>query len=131
MQEQNFLWSPLHYIISNAATSVATADIDIMHQYAELVADVALRERVMALIAAEFERTKRMLELIYGGPLAERRPNVHQTLALRERGLRNLHRQQIDSLREWRGSDETEKVALLPELLLTVNAIAGGLGTTG
>jgi phosphoenolpyruvate carboxylase len=53
---------------------------------------------------------------------------------LREAGLRTLHTQQIALLRKWRaeqsaGEDQSEET-LLP-LLLTVNAIASGLRTTG
>lgn len=131
VREQNFTWSPLHYIISNAATSIATADPEIMRAYADLVVDNATRERMMGLIAAEYQRTRQMLEKIYGGPLSERRPNVNQLLVLRQSGLRVLHQQQIDLLRQWRSGSSEEKETILPELLLTVNAIAGGLRTTG
>ncbi|MCB9079487.1 MAG: phosphoenolpyruvate carboxylase [Anaerolineaceae bacterium] len=131
VREQNFVWSPLHYIISNAATSIATADLDIMRMYAALVEDEALRQRVMDLIAAEYERTRDMLEQIYGGPLSDRRPNVHQLLVLRQPGLRLLHHQQIELLQQWRASTDAEKQAIVPQLLLTVNAIASGLRTTG
>ncbi len=131
VQEQNFLWAPLHYILSNAATSIATADLAIMHAYAGLVEDEAIRHRMMTQIEAEHRRTQTLLEAVYGGPLAERRPNVHQLLAIRQPGLRVLHHQQIELLRRWRAGDDAEKQLLLPQLLLTVNAIAGGLRTTG
>jgi phosphoenolpyruvate carboxylase len=49
--------------------------------------------------------------------------------------LRVLHRQQIDLLTEWRSKraaqDDAGADALLPELLLSINAIASGLRTTG
>lgn len=131
VQEQNFIWSPLHYIISNAATSIATADLEIMRQYAALVEDDTIRQRVMGLIETEHQRTQQMLEKIYDGPLSERRPNVHQLLTLRQQGLRILHHQQLELLQQWRGGSEAEKQDLLPQLLLTVNAIASGLRTTG
>ena len=76
-----------------------------------------------------------MLERIYGGTLAERRPNIHLSLQMRKEPLRVLHRQQIALLREWRAlrqqGDAAGAAALLPPLLLTVNAIASGLGATG
>lgn len=131
VREQNFIWSPLHYIISNAATTIATADLDIMRAYADLVVDEALRARIMGPIEAEYERTRDMLEKIYDGPLSERRPNVHQLLALRQPGLRILHQQQIDLLKRWRNGSDVDKEAIVPQLLLTVNAIASGLRTTG
>lgn len=131
VREQNFTWSPLHYIISNAATSIATADIETMRAYAALVVDEDIRERMMALIEAEYQRTRQMLEKIYDGPLAERRPNVNQLLTMRQQGLRVLHHQQINLLQKWRTGSAAEKEEILPQLLLTVNAIAGGLRTTG
>jgi len=100
----------------------------VMAHYADLVADAALRERLMALIAAELRRTRHVLEVIYGGPLSEKRPNVAQEIALRQPLLAQLHAEQIKLLRAWR-ADRSE--ALLTQLLLTVNAIANGLGTTG
>ncbi len=89
------------------------------------------RVRVMTLVEEEYLRTRRMLEAIYGGSLAEKRPNVNQLLALRQDGLRILHQQQIELLRDWRAASGADKDALLPQLLLTVNAIASGLRTTG
>jgi phosphoenolpyruvate carboxylase len=130
-----YTWAPLHYALSNAATSIAAADPDVMNEYAMLVEDRALRDQLLARITEEFERTSRMLEQIYVGTLAERRPNIDASLRVRRQPLRVLHRQQIALLREWRGmrqaGDEEGAAALLPGLLLTVNAIAGGLGATG
>jgi phosphoenolpyruvate carboxylase len=130
-----YLWAPLHYILSNAATSVAAADVEVMREYAALVEDADLRDRLLRKITAEFERTRSMLEQVYGGTLAERRPNIHGLFQTRREALRTLHRQQITLLRRWRGirqqGDLEEATTLLPHLLLTVNALASGLGTTG
>jgi phosphoenolpyruvate carboxylase len=131
VKEQTVVWSPLHYVISNVATSVATADLDIMRAYADLVPDSSLRSRIMTPIEEEYTRTRQMLERIYSGPLSEQRPNVQDFLDLRQQGLKTLHRQQIDLLRTWRDGPESEDNDVLPTLLLTINAIANGLGTTG
>ena len=54
---------------------------------------------------------------------------------LRSEGLKILHAQQIRLLRRWRSyqriGEAAQAESLLPQLLLTVNAIASGLGTTG
>ncbi len=129
---QNLHWSPLHYIISNAATSLAVADLDIMGDYTALVEDNEIRERVFGRIAAEFERTQRMLEMIYDGPLTLRRHTLYELLALRQPGLQVLHHQQIDLLKRWRTTIEADQdEETLAQLLLTINAIASGLRTTG
>lgn len=128
-------WAPVHYLISNVATSLAATDLDIMRSYAGMVDDVDLRNRCMGLIESELALTSRMVEAIYGGPLAQRRPNVQRMMNLRASGLRVLHQQQIGLLKMWRSyhrmqaTNEADK--LIPQLLLTVNAIASGLGTTG
>jgi phosphoenolpyruvate carboxylase len=128
-------WAPLHYILSNAATSVVIADAEVMNWYAELVEDPALRTALMERIVGEYQRTVAMLELVYGGPLAERRPNVQGMVQVRTTGLRVLHRHQVALLRRWRASktagDTAAAEALQPQLLLSINAIAGGLGSTG
>jgi phosphoenolpyruvate carboxylase len=58
-----------------------------------------------------------------------------KTLHLRTEALRILHLQQIALLRKWRGlrasGDEKAADAMLPDLLLSINAIASGLRTTG
>jgi phosphoenolpyruvate carboxylase len=106
-----------------------------MQAYAALVEDDTIRERFMSLILSEYERTRQMLESLYGGPLAERRPNMHSLMQVRRDGLRALHAQQLELLQQWRdlrqAGSNAEADALLPHLLLTVNALATGLGSTG
>ena len=128
-----FDWPPLHYLLSNSATSVASADPALMGAYAELVPDATVRASVLDRIVAEHALTVASLERIYGGPLAERRPNVEAVLGPRREALRVLHEVQIDQLAAWRERrDAGENVdELVPSLLVTVNAIASGLGTTG
>lgn len=128
-------WAPLHYLISNVATSLAATDLDIMREYASMVDNEPLRKSCMDPIEAELARTTRMVETVYGGPLSERRPNIQRMIQLRSTGLRVLHRQQISLLKMWRSYHKMNQPqsaeSLVPQLLLTVNAIASGLGTTG
>ena len=72
-----------------------------------------------------------MVAELFRGTFAERRPRLAYTLAIREEALTQLHRQQIALLREWRSLRAPASEALLPELLISVNAIASGLRTTG
>jgi phosphoenolpyruvate carboxylase len=129
-----FEWPPLRYLITNISSSVMAADPEVMALYAGLVTDEALRDRMLERITAELEASRRMLEQIFDGPLVERRPRAAASLARRANRLRLLHEQQVRLLRRWRpardaGTDEAD--ALLIDLLITVNGIAGGLGTTG
>ena len=129
-----FDWPPLHYIVSNAATAIATADPEIMGWYADMVVADDVRVTFLDRIRAEHSRTVDVLEQIYGGPLGERRPNIARTLRQRDPALRPLHRRQIELISTWRArqvEDPAAAEAMLPQLLVTVNAIASGLGTTG
>jgi len=133
--DSDFSWAPFHYIISNVATSLLTVDLWIMQQYAALVEDDLVRDSVMSQITAEYLKCRRLLVKIYGGKLEEKLLSVHRFISARQEGLAMLHGLQIDLLRRWRKlgaeGNTKEAEALLPELLLTVNAISGGLRTTG
>jgi phosphoenolpyruvate carboxylase len=125
----------LSYVFTNVETNLASANLDLMADYASLVEDKALRERFMKLIVDEFERTRDLLAELFDGPMEERRPRMAKTLGIREAPLKVLHHQQIAILREWRqlvaGERESEADAIFPKLLLSINAIASGLRTTG
>ena len=133
--EENLSWHPFHYLTSNVATSLAMVDEDVTAQYAKLVVNAEVRNRLLLQILTEYRRSRSMLEVLYAGPLEERRARIQKSIELRRNGLRSLHRQQLDLLPKWRGlkaegyDEEAEK--LLVPLLITVNAIASGLRTTG
>ncbi|EAT59724.1 phosphoenolpyruvate carboxylase [Chlorobium ferrooxidans] len=135
IRQRSHAWPPLRYIISNADTSIASADLQIMRQYALMVSDRSVRERFLGMIEAEYHRTKTYIDLLYTAQLETQRINVNRFISLRREGLDILHRQQITLLRQWRelknSGKQEEAESMLPELLLTVNAISGGLRTTG
>ena len=135
IRNRSHVWPPLRYIISNADTSIASADVNIMRKYATLVTDSTIREHILGMIETEYHRTKKYIEILFAGPLETQRLNVNKFIVLRHEGLDLLHHQQIKLLKQWRelqDSDKQEKSdTLLLELFLTVNAISGGLRTTG
>ena len=128
-------WPFLHYVFTNIESSIASSDRDLMCAYADMVEDTTVRERLLGHILREWDLTRAMLERLRGGPMADRRPRMWKTLHLRTEALRILHLQQIALLRKWRGlrasGDEKAADAMLPDLLLSINAIASGLRTTG
>jgi phosphoenolpyruvate carboxylase len=132
-----FEWPPLRFLLTSIASGLMATDREIMRTYAGLVEDEALRDRILAPILEELDRTTAAIEQVFGGPLMERRPGAAAAILRRADRLRALHRDQVALLAEWRrrGSDDDEAASsadpLLIHLLVTVNAIAGGLGTTG
>jgi phosphoenolpyruvate carboxylase len=123
------------YVLTNVETNLGSANLQLMRDYAELVDDADLRVRFLGQIVAEFERTRTALSKLFKGGMRDRRPRMAKTLEIREAPLRMLHHQQIALLREWRGhlaADRRQQAdTLLPKLLLSINAIASGLRTTG
>ena len=133
---KNFRAQPFaHYIFTNVESSLASSDLDLMRAYAALVQDKAIRERISAMIEAERSRTREMIDSLRGGEMSGRRPRFQKTLEIRADALRILHHQQIALLQRWRShlakEEQAAADAMLPDLLLSINAIASGLRTTG
>lgn len=121
-------WPYLSYVLHNVEASVMTAHEQLMNEYAALVDDEELRTRILGEILAEFHRTSDALDDLFGASFPSRRPRLWKTVELRRQALERLHREQIRLLAAWRA---TEEEPVLLQLLETVNAIAGGLKTTG
>lgn len=127
-------WPFLNYLLHSIETSIAGADPAVMAEYAALVEDPALRERFLGLILNEYQRTIDVLRELLGGSIEQRRPRLTKTINMRVRALLRLHREQIGLLRAWRALGEAggaQREEALQAVLVTVNAIAGGLKTTG
>ncbi len=128
-------WAFLNYLLTNVETSIYSADLEIMTAYSELVKEEKVRRIFMKTITEEYQRTQVMLEKVFGKTFAARRPRMAKTLKLRADALRLLHYQQMNLLGRWRAAsldqDEEATRRLLPQILLSINAIASGLGTTG
>ena len=128
-------WPFLRYLLTNVETTLASTDEKLMIEYSMLVEDTTLRARFMDSILGEFARTRDCLEALFGQSFADRRPRLAKTLALRSDALLKLHHQQIALLKQWRSLCERGETAnadaMLPQLLLSINAIASGLRTTG
>jgi phosphoenolpyruvate carboxylase len=126
----------LRYLFMNVELALLQADREIMHAYAELVDDNAIRVSFMQKIDEEFTLSGNLLRHLFPEPLAVRRPMQLAAMHLRKAPLAALHRQQIKLLREWRMRQDTADKnecanKLLSELFLSVNAIAGGIRNTG
>ena len=123
------------YVLTNVESSLVSANPEIMGLYAGLVESSKIRDGVLDVVRAEYERTRLLLERLFQGSFASRRPRLAYTLEIREEPLRVLHRQQVGLLRKWRAlrsKGEAERAeTMMPELLVSINALASGLRTTG
>jgi phosphoenolpyruvate carboxylase len=128
-------WPPLRYMLKNASTSVLASNRSMMKLYGALVTDKKLRATFLNRILAEHNLTRKMLDELSGSKLSEGRPRLRKVIALREAAIDLLHEQQVALLKDWRkkvaDGDRKEAEALLPQMLLSLNAIAAGLQATG
>ncbi len=121
----------VRYVLYNVESNLASASPEIMSRYAALVSPAPLRRRFLDPIQQEYDRTRAALDHLNKRPLEARRPRFFKTLHARDPGLRILHAEQVRLLKLWRKEPSAANADLLRNLLLTVNAIASGLRTTG
>jgi len=100
-----------------------------------LVQEETIRDRFLGAILTEFEATRSIIDELFSGTFEVRRPRLAYTLSIREEPLKVLHLQQIALVREWRkllATGENDAAdAMVSDLLISINAIASGLRTTG
>jgi phosphoenolpyruvate carboxylase len=105
-----------------------------MEMYATLCPSDERVTSVFNRILEEFDLAGLMLKVL-GGDAAVRRPRFTMTHQIRADALLALHTQQVTLLRDWRAAlaadDSAGAHRLLVDLLLSINAIASGLRTTG
>jgi phosphoenolpyruvate carboxylase len=119
-------------IVDEAEKTLAYVNLDIARQYADLVADPWVRQEIFTLVTDEYHRTVDMVRRLTGCTgLAERFPLFRQRLANRLPTLDQVNRQQIELLRRYRGAPPERAGDHLAPLLLSINCIAAGFGTTG
>ena len=125
----------LHYIITNVSSALMLAEADLMKQYAQLVEDEELRNRLLNLVLSEWQLTQQAVEELLGSSIQKRRPGMQAMMDIRNEKLRILHQVQINQLKVWRQLKQQDRgeeaTTMLPQLLQVVNAIASGLRATG
>jgi phosphoenolpyruvate carboxylase len=120
-------------IIDEAEKTLTYVDLAIAREYADLLPDAGARQRVFAMIEEEYHRTRNVLLRVSGGrELAERFPRFRRRLARRLPAINQVSRMQIELLRRVRAASlDQEREASLDSLLLSINCISGGFGSTG
>jgi len=118
--------------IDEVEKTLAYVDLEIGREYAALVPEPAVREGIFSMIESEYHRTVDVVRRVTGGTgIAERFPQFRERLARRLPTLAQANRQQVDLLRRHRAAGDAPSDDYLPALLLSINCIAAGFGTTG
>lgn len=129
-------WSFFRATIDNATLALAKADTFIAGQYAQLVENSGVRERIWTKISNERDRTVRaILRLSNVSDLLSATPWLKSSIEVRNPYIDPLNLIQIELIRRRRNlhndatSEDTERIRSL--LRLTVQGIAAGMRTTG
>ena len=124
-------WPFFRMLLSNMDMVLAKSSIAIASRYAELVPDVALRDKIFGRIRREWELVIALLleiagqdRLLQGNPLLER------SVKHRFPYLDPLNHVQVELLKQHRAQDDPDE-QVLRGIQLTINGISAGLRNTG
>ncbi len=130
LQQMHRDWPFFQVLLSNMAMVLAKTDLDIAAQYAGLVADSALRERIFTRLQREFALTKEFVLHITEQPsLLADNPQLARSIQNRYPYLDVLNHLQIELLRRYRRGEQDEQ--LKRGIHLTLNGLATGLRNSG
>ena len=129
-------WPFFATLLSNMDMVLAKTDLAIARRYAELVADVELRERIFKRIAAEHGATLRILEEVTGATeRLQGNPLLARSIQNRFAYLDPLNHLQVELIGRHRalGLDPSKEIDERTHrgIHLSINGVAAGLRNTG
>jgi phosphoenolpyruvate carboxylase len=127
-------WPPFHTLIDNVQMAMAKADMAIAAEYAGLVDDRVVGQRIYGLIRDEFDCAEAaILRLTGGARLLEGTGRLRDSIDRRNPYVDPLSYIQVCALRALRRADlpPDERAAREHILALTVRGIAAGVRNTG
>ncbi|MBW7476276.1 phosphoenolpyruvate carboxylase [Paenibacillus oenotherae] len=121
-------------LIDNLQMALAKADLVIAKEYAGMITDKTIRDRIFTQIEEEYAQTSALILQITGqAEILDNVPVIQESIRLRNPYVDPLSYMQVQllaELRDLRSRDEDDP-ELLREVLLTINGIAAGLRNTG
>jgi phosphoenolpyruvate carboxylase len=123
-------WPFFRMLLSNMDMVLAKSSIAIASRYAELVPDVALRERIFGRIRREYDLViATLLDIMGQNRLLQGNPLLERSVRHRFPYLDPLNHVQVELLKEHRAQNPDEQV--LRGIQITINGISAGLRNTG
>ncbi|MBT8292398.1 MAG: phosphoenolpyruvate carboxylase [Eudoraea sp.] len=127
-------WAFLKYSLIQIESNLLNSDTVIMNAFADQLEDPQTRQELMDLILTDYLTGLEKIEELTEASVEERRISKLENIKLRKDALRVLHEIQLEYLIKWRNLLETDPKKgnhYLLKLLLLVNALSGGLKSTG
>jgi phosphoenolpyruvate carboxylase len=134
LREMYEQWSFFRSMIDNLQMALAKADLDIAREYAGMVKNREVAQRIFAYIEEEYRLTSEFILKITGQQeILDNVPVIQESIRLRNPYVDPLSYMQVQLLMELRALREKDRddIHLLREVLLTINGIAAGLRNTG
>jgi phosphoenolpyruvate carboxylase len=123
-------WPFLHATLSNLEMVLAKSDMAIAANYASLVPDAALRDRIFGRISDGWHQTRDQLLTLTGqANLLDHQPALQHSVRTRLPYVDPLNALQIDLIRRRRAGESDPRIA--EGIHLTINGIAAGLRNSG
>ncbi|HET7888970.1 MAG TPA: phosphoenolpyruvate carboxylase [Bradyrhizobium sp.] len=123
-------WPFFRTLLSNMDMVLAKSSIAIASRYAELVPDVALREKIFERIRREWQCSiDKLLEITGQTRLLESNPLLERSIRNRFPYIDPLNHVQVELLKEHRAQNVDEQV--LRGIQITINGISAGLRNSG
>lgn len=121
-------------ILDGVEKTLLLVDMRVAEKYAELVANKEHKETIFSDIKAEYDRTTKMVLQITGeNQLCDRFPNFKRHFFRRLDPLNQVGLEQVELVKKFRNKEfnnQGKQDVLIP-LLLSINCVAAGIGSTG
>lgn len=121
-------------ILDGAEKTLLLIDFEVAEKYSELVNDAEHRTKIFSKIKDEYQLAKEMILNITGEEqLCDRFPNYKRHFYRRVESLNQVGIEQVELVRKFRDADAKSKDIqdVLVPLLLSINCVAAGIGSTG
>ncbi|KIC29208.1 phosphoenolpyruvate carboxylase [Leisingera sp. ANG-S5] len=125
-----FTGSPLfRLVVDEVEKTLLQSDMEIAADYATLVQDTEIRDRIFGSIRKEYQLACEAIAFLTGdSSLSQRFPRLRARFGRVENMLREIHKTQVRLLRE----ERAQKSSTVPvPLMQSMNCVAAGLGWTG
>src|ERR1700712_1198991 len=130
LQELYREWPFFRILLSNMDMVLAKSSIAIASRYAELVPDVALREKIFGRIRSEWhDCIDLLLKIMDQQRLLQSNPLLERSIRNRFPYLDPLNHVQVELLKEHRAQNPDEQV--LRGIQITINGVSAGLRNSG
>ena len=121
-------------ILDGVEKTLLLVDMEVAEKYSELVTNSENKENIFADIKSEYDRTTNMILQVTGEEqLCDRFPNFKRHFYRRNEALNQVGLEQVELVKKFRSEDfvNQSKQDVLISLLLSINCVASGIGSTG